>query len=319
MAAETGLADKGAATRPSPDPRFSLPRTLVFGIGAQKSGTTWLGTYFSGHPDVHMSLKKEIHYWNVVRPPHDSFPEGIREKNRKRAERLRSEGPLAQRLIRRVRERQKIAALKRHAEVTRDDAAPYASYADMLMLGYDRQPVVVEITPAYARLQPDTYREMSALGADVRFLFLMRDPLARLISGIRHHQRMHDGAKNVTTRSIENQLRNILRQRSHPIMERSRYDLTITRLEGAVDPARIFYGFFETIFEQGEIDRLCDFLSIRHHAAETDRKVFVASDRTGLPNPDLLKEAAKALRPVYDFTAARFGDVPDAWQNARGM
>lgn len=303
---------------PSADARFSLPRTLAIGIGAQKSGTTWLGDYFSGHPDVHMSLKKEIHYWNVVRPPHDTFPAGGRETNRKRAERMLREGPFLKRTIRRFARRQDIRALLAHASATEDTAAPYTSYADMLMLGYRKQPVAMEITPAYARLTRDTFAEMASLGNDVRFVFLMRDPVDRLVSGVRHHQRLHKGRDEVTTETVENQLRRILRQEDHPMLDRSRYDRTIENLEAAVPAPHIFYGFYESFFDQAEIDRLCDFLGIRHHPAETDKKVFVGTDRTGLPNPDLIKEALKTLKPVYDFVAERFGQIPDAWQNARG-
>lgn len=304
---------------PVADPRFSEPRTLAFGIGAQKSGTTWLGDYFSHHPDVHMSHKKEIHYWNSVRPPHDTFPEGKRKASRKHANRLLTEGTLVRRLYRQIRLGKVITQYLTHADTTRDKTAPYTSYADMLMLGYRKQAVAMEITPAYARLNSETFAEMAALAPDVRFIFLMRDPLDRLVSGVRHHQRIIKGRENVSTKSVENLLKRILKKPTHPILERSRYDVTIKALESVVPADRIFYGFFETFFNQDETDRLCDFLGVRHQAAETDKKVFVATDRTGLLSADLLKEAAEKLQPVYDFTRARFPETPDAWQTTRGI
>lgn len=300
------------------DARFALPKTLVFGIGAQKSGTTWLGDYLAGHPDVHMSAKKEIHYWNVVRIPHDSFPAGLRERNAARARELEAESSGLAKTLGYGGRQKKIRILRAFANAANDTAAPYESYADMLMFGYGGEPVAAEITPAYARLTRDTYAEILELASDVRFVFLMRDPVSRLISALRHQQRQQNGDDAVTTRSIEDQLSRILGQDDHPMLERSRYDRTIRTLEAAVPQERVFYGFFETFFDQREIDRLCDFLGIRQHRADTDKKVFAGTDRTGLPNPDLIKEALKTLSPVYEFVAERFGKTPDAWQNARG-
>jgi hypothetical protein len=39
-------------------------KLLLIGIGAQRSGTTWLATYFYHHPEVFMPLLKELHFFN---------------------------------------------------------------------------------------------------------------------------------------------------------------------------------------------------------------------------------------------------------------
>ncbi|MDB4558748.1 sulfotransferase [Amylibacter sp.] len=36
---------------------------MFLGVGAQKSGTTWLSNYLAGHPEVYMSALKEMHFW----------------------------------------------------------------------------------------------------------------------------------------------------------------------------------------------------------------------------------------------------------------
>lgn len=38
--------------KPRADPRFGRVERLVFGIGAQKAGTTWLHRYLRAHPEV---------------------------------------------------------------------------------------------------------------------------------------------------------------------------------------------------------------------------------------------------------------------------
>ncbi len=94
-------------TAPAPTqvaPRFPRPRTLVFGIGAQKSGKTWLSAYLRDHPDVHLPPRKELHFWNGVRPPHDPFPMKRRESDLALLERHSTgEPPLVERLTGRKR------------------------------------------------------------------------------------------------------------------------------------------------------------------------------------------------------------------------
>ncbi|MFN3652262.1 MAG: sulfotransferase family protein [Armatimonadota bacterium] len=45
-----------------PTPRMPLPDFL--GIGAQKSGTSWLDANLRHHPDVYLPPRKELHYWD---------------------------------------------------------------------------------------------------------------------------------------------------------------------------------------------------------------------------------------------------------------
>lgn len=39
------------------------------GIGAQKSGTTWLREHLALHPEISFPAGKELHYWNRADPP----------------------------------------------------------------------------------------------------------------------------------------------------------------------------------------------------------------------------------------------------------
>ncbi len=56
--------------RPLVTPQASVPvEGLIIGIGAQKSGITWLVPVLADHPQVH-ARKKEVHYWDVIRYPY---------------------------------------------------------------------------------------------------------------------------------------------------------------------------------------------------------------------------------------------------------
>ncbi len=42
---------------------------ILYGIGAQKAATTWLYAQLQSHPEVHVALPKELHYWDTIRGP----------------------------------------------------------------------------------------------------------------------------------------------------------------------------------------------------------------------------------------------------------
>ena len=39
------------------------PQGFFLGLGAQKSGTTWLARYLDDWPEMSLPLFKEVHYW----------------------------------------------------------------------------------------------------------------------------------------------------------------------------------------------------------------------------------------------------------------
>jgi hypothetical protein len=296
-----------------PDPRFGRPRTLVFGIGAQKSATSWLDKYLRSHPEVCLPVRKEQHYWSTRRPPAgDARRAWVREKLAK----IEARGPL-ERLTRTARRRAADAAWRLTDVMLRHEAAGHAAYADVLFQRYDGEPVAGEVTPEYALLGAADIAEMAALGRDVRFVFIMRDPVDRLKSGVRQQVRKTLGPEAVTPETVAARLRAALADPDDPAMARSRYDRTIERFERVVPRERMFYLFFETMFRQEEMDRLTDFLGIGRRAAPVERKVHPGV-RAEVAFPAALEaEAAAALRPVYDFVRARFGDaVPAAWRPA---
>ena len=38
---------------------------LMFGVGAAKSGTSWLYQYLAAHPDCHLRSIKELHFFDT--------------------------------------------------------------------------------------------------------------------------------------------------------------------------------------------------------------------------------------------------------------
>jgi hypothetical protein len=296
------------------DDRFRRPRKLVFGIGAQKSGTTWLAAYLSGHPEIHMSPRKELHYWTVIHRAHYRLTRSRNERDRTRA---LVGGSLLERLRNRLDDLTATRRSSSHAiygRVYDQPGPPHANYADALFIKYKGQPVAGEFTPAYATLAPESYREMASLAPDVRFVFVMRDPVARLVSGVRHLLRGEIGTTNVTAQMVRDRIVECLANADNFDLVRSRYDLTIARLEAAVGAEKVIYLFYETMFQQSEMDRLCDFLGIARKPASVDRRVNGGNDTATAVDDALWRAMRTNLAPVYDFVRQRFGSLPQAWE-----
>jgi hypothetical protein len=191
----------------------------------------------------------------------------------------------------------------------------HRAYADAMFQAYRGQPVAGEITPAYSLLSAGDFADMAALGRDVRFFFIMRDPYARMISGVRHRLRKQHGRDGVTAERAIADLEEALADPGDGRMLRSRYDRTIRELEAAVLPERIAYFFFERLFQQSELDRLTAFLGVGSRPGRFHRKVNVGAGGDIAIPPALEARAMEALAPVYDFVRGRFGDaVPEKWR-----
>lgn len=311
----TGLAPQDAI---APDRRFAAPQVLMFGIGAQKSATSWIDRYLRGHPEVCLPVRKEQHYWTTRYLPEavDRLPMIRQALRRKRPRGLSAWMPWR-------REGRRHRALRLTEAMLKDRSASHVAYADVLFQDWTGQPVVGEITPAYALLDAPVFAEMAAMARDVRFVFIMREPLDRLDSALRHDLRKSGGEAAVTPERVIAALAAVLQRveagEADPAFARSRYDLTISRLESVVPRHRVCHLFYETLFDQAELDRLTGFLGIAPHPAEPRRRVNQGvGGRTALPG-DLEARARVALAPVFEFVKKRFdSQVPQAWWAAAG-
>jgi len=193
--------------------------------------------------------------------------------------------------------------------------APHKAYANALFaLSSAQTRAVGEICPQYALLSEKTLSQMAALGTNARFLFLMRDPVARLISGVRHGIRMSAGENAVTVQSLVDGVAEVLDEPSNWAMKMTAYHETIVRLEQIVPEQNILYCFYETMFDQQQMDRICDFLGVSHHAADLDDRVHAGARPDVVVPPKKQEEIARSLSHVYQAMRAQFkSDIPAAW------
>lgn len=300
----TGDAAPGAASGQgtvAPDPRLGVPDVLFFCIGAQKAGTSWLHFFLKSHPDVCLPPMKEMHYWNTIARAQRPGPTGMP---------------------------QPVTAYPRDGDSARRQAildsrdASHASYADFMLRRHKGERVLGEITPDYQNLSLDMLCTMAGLNSDTRFIFLMRDPVERLNSGIRKRIRGRSGndrKQPISGAMIVQEMKDMLDAGFMKQIDRSRYDRTLPKLDRLVERtggrARVGLFFYEDILLRRNTDPVCDFLSIARRPGDFDTIANPGNPVVDDCAQAFLDLAMKPYAKTYQYMADRFGAaLPSEWR-----
>lgn len=261
-----------------------LTRLFILGVGAQKSGTSWLYHYLATAPNAATDGVKEYHIWDTVY---------LQETSNAR-----------------VAQKDSGLSLQRKIQYALQQSPDsYFEYFDQFLRRSGKD-VSCDITPNYAGLD---HRALGAIrhgfaqrGILTRAAFLMRDPVERCWSAARMKGRIHAGSTAVSEEEV-------LAHADLPGANvRTRYDLTIGQLEQAFDPSDLFLGIYEELFEPGQIARLSAFCNVPERPELADKKVLVSPVAIPL-SKDAYRRIARQYRAVYDFAAARFPQTLQLW------
>ena len=152
-----------------------LPHFL--GIGAARTGTTWLYHILWSHPQLWLPPVKELHYFDAL---DDTLPTRSYRYRRHLGRRLRHYGAALLRPGAGGRSATSGLKLDPSWDLTyflgRYDAAWYQSlFAAAARAGY----TTGEITPNYAILSTDMIGRIKTLNSSVKIIYFMRDPIDR--------------------------------------------------------------------------------------------------------------------------------------------
>lgn len=320
--------------------------TPFFGIGAMRSGTTWLANLLESYSDCAMMPHKELHFFDVrygkypgAQYYRDLF-QTLASQGAKTAR--RSTAVLDEMYPRQDGEREcpgdpeldesphhlglvpwtdeirreffARAEMNKSLDRIRDIVSHLSirdieSYADYLRRHARGAAAFGEITPAYALLPSAAFAEMDSLFPGARFIFIMRDPVDRLWSHVRFRVGKA-GKRRHEPQDPNREFRKALQRRNSII--RSSYQRTIEELERAVHRDRILYLFYEELTSAdtgpAHIRRIEWTLGLSH--VETDQKLFLApvnSSQSAELDPENEAAAVQLLAPVYAFVEQRFG------------
>lgn len=286
---------------------------LMFGVGAAKSGTSWLHRYLDEHPECHFRAIKELQYFNSA----DWGPE-VWEKKIKRIEKIRDNlaaeagdpNLSAKRMMNKVRQVADVEHFLEVMELRREDLNAYRDY--VFHEAGDAK-VVGELTPAYSLLSEDRLKSMAGLSGDVRFVYLMRDPVERLWSHVRMIAKERCKAPDEYAARASNVMSRTFRGEEDHIMDRSDYVGALMRLKNAIDPRKLFIGFYEELFSSSGVRKVCDFLGLTYQEPQIDKRVH-----SGIPlqmNSEQRAQALEFLAPQYRAISEMFGRLPSGWTN----
>lgn len=286
--------------------------TMMYGVGATKAGTSWLHRYLAGHPQCAMPYIKELHYFDRIEPA--QLPRELTRLTGVQAalmaESLGAHSRKAARLDARIDEVEAWIDVMKRGAVEQD--AYLAFLTRNAGLGTR---LVGDITPAYGLLDEDKLAEMAALAPDTRFVLLLRDPLDRLWS----HLRMLAGWRLKEGETVEDKAQRLfgrfLRGKEETVLARSDYAGMLGRLRKVVPSGRLHVEFYEHLFTQGAVDRLCVFLGLDGRPGDFERRVHASPEAT--LDPARARKARDLLLPQYDYVSDLLGDVPARWHHNR--
>jgi hypothetical protein len=283
---------------------------FLFCVGATKAGTSWLHEQLDAHPECRFRTIKELHYFSMAKPAHfENALRGLGKSYETVARRVADAGdnprPYALR---------RLADMKAWREVLERREIDLAAYRAFLTEGANEARLVADFTPAYSLMGPKQLAQLTDVSATSHILYLMRDPLARLWS----HVRMVQGrlaAENFEQSCID-QMERILADdlsgEGEGIVQRGDYAAIISKLQMVFPAERLMVQFQEEMLAPQGMNRLWAFLGLT--PAEVDVEQVVHAGRP-LALTDALRARALAwLRPQYEFVAAHFPALPEAWR-----
>ncbi|MEM1100973.1 MAG: sulfotransferase family protein [Pseudomonadota bacterium] len=285
---------------------------LLIGIGATKAGTSWLYRTLADREDCALPAVKELHYWDTFSPPIrakqlDAFRAQLRrfETTREEAE-AAGRGWQVRNMERRIAD---MAGLIAMLDAPRKGHGAYLEYV-LNRAGEAR--LAADICPAYGLLSKAKLKDMAALRADVRLLYLVRDPLARLWSAVRMQaERQLMEGQTVPKKSNATLWRILHKGHETHLTERGDYAATIARLDAALPPERFRVMVMEELMSDAGYGALCAWLSLPPAPAPLERKVHPGQEV--VMRDDLRQPALDFLAPQYEAVAAHLGRVPEAW------
>ena len=237
-----------------------MQKTFLLGVGAQKAGTSWLHDQLHRRSDADFGFLKEYHIFDALELEHfSSF-------------RPNKPTPLQWRTWRRARF---IERPERYFDY----------FASRLKPSHIR--LTGDITPSYALLSAETFQgiqhQFQKRSIPVRPVFLLRDPIERIISSQRMKLRKQ-GQRDASTEVAS------LRKRIDKGQGlRSNYSQTLEALDQSFGLEHCFIGLFETLFQQDSYAALCDYLGITYQEPDWQTKVNASATTNQIPD-DLLAE-----------------------------
>ncbi|MGH1331721.1 MAG: sulfotransferase [Paracoccaceae bacterium] len=259
-------------------------------VGTEKAGTTWLWHCMKQHANIGVPATKELRMFNESK----TF-----DLNHFRAAKQFFENPRAAPL--------RPDFLERVATELRLLQGGIPAY--LRVFGQLDAPVVGELTPQYCIQSYERVAQMRAVAPDARIIYMLRDPVERLVSGARMVLR---------AQKIEPSDAALLKEARHPIQ------LRFCNGHAHIDKFAKVYGedklgvfFYDDIARRPAdlLDEICDFVGAER--ATIDPKFLSQTVNKGTsyrPSREVYAKLYAKLSPVYDALEQMFPAQVNQWR-----
>ena len=254
----------------------STGKVFLLGVGAQKAGTSWLHAQLQRRKDANFGFCKEYHILDAL-----TLTQFAHFQPRLIA-------PWKWRTWRRKRFLQ--------------DSNRYFDYFNHL-LSKPAIKLTGDITPSYSCLSAETLAwardQLSKRGVTTRVVFLLRDPVERILS----QQRMKLRKRGELRPELEReQLLYVSRKLKQQSSQRSDYLHTLKALQKAFAPEELFIDLYERLFTEPVFRRLCQHLMIDYLEPNWSQRVNESRTTTDLPE-EILANIGLNQAEIYQGVA----------------
>lgn len=276
------------------------------GIGAQKSGTTWLHRNMNTHPEIWMPARKELHY----------FDEKIKDASSSVLRtRLLGKRSSDYRWRKQFKNRIRIDIEQRSVSGLRQDLHYFLRrpgdkwYAKLFDPG--RGMIKGEITPAYSMLETDMIGHVHSLMPDTKLIFMMRNPVERVWS---HNVMNLDSVQkgSASSASEDEVIKNIQRKDSRRL---TNFPQILDNWTSFYPEDQIFVCFMEDVnfCPKNLMYRLYEFLGVDPGADHRviQRKIHSRSTET-MPT-HIAARIAEMYEDTFQKLSDRFGGYASFW------
>lgn len=279
-------------------------RPNFIGIGAQKSGTTWLHRNLQAHPQIHMP-RKEIHYFDQKINERSNLMKRVFGKRESDAQWRRQVKHLA------VKHTIKQPSLRGLIQDTKYYMRPYDDRWYASIFEPEKGGISGEITPAYSAIGRKKIAHAYRLAPDAKIIFFMRNPIERVWS---HAVMSFDTVEKGSVRfaSEEELLRRVERDSAWVL---SNYRRTLENWCSFYEEEQVFLGFLEDVyfFPEELLGRLYEFLGVDAFFDDTLTGKKVHSRSADTMPAMIAVHLARNYHEEITWLHERFGGYASFW------
>jgi hypothetical protein len=267
------------------------------GIGAQRSGTTWLFNQLRGHPEFDLPYIKEFHYFDRNRkyPSPNFFADKF----------------FIQRLANVNFSKRMIADFTRAIRNKDNERLkwflnfylPNVSDSWYLSQFSKLDGLTGEFSPSYSILEIEDIIRIKNLLPNVKLIFLIRDPIERAWSSFKFNY-----SKNRIKKSLD--YMDIIDYFNSPGQElRSNYLRTIQNYGTVFKTNQMIVGFYDAIIEQPHnlVNGIAEFLGAKQRISETSNNIFLKKNTS--PEMEIPNKVFDFLKNKYHSEILELSDI----------